>query len=105
VADDNQFLPRAQGDPVKGEHEQRYGELLDEREVTNRADKQRAEAQADEPEDYPGDSGEQAKQALERKGALGSLKQAEKPLDKAAVQPASTAVKEQKEQEKQQDKS
>lgn len=58
--DAREGAPLRFGDAIKGEHEQQPGELLDDREATRRADKQRYEAQKGEAADYPGDSGKQA---------------------------------------------
>jgi hypothetical protein len=48
-------------DPIHGEHEAQPGEMLPHDELNARADEQRYAAQKDEPLEYPGDSGLQAK--------------------------------------------
>lgn len=50
-----------QSDPLHGEHEAQPGEMLPHDELNAKADRQRYEAQKDEPLEYPGDSGLQAK--------------------------------------------
>jgi hypothetical protein len=57
-----------QSDPLHGEHEAQPGELLPHDELNARADRQRYEAQKDEPLEYPGDSGLQAKARLDAAG-------------------------------------
>jgi hypothetical protein len=88
----------AHNDPLHGEHE--VTEPADDRVVTAGANKQRYEAQKDEPADYPGDSGKQAKALLDEqddpqdkiakektKEADAGTKQAPTPANKQAAKP------------------
>jgi hypothetical protein len=80
-----------QGDPMHGEKE--ILEPAYDAEVTRAADEQRAFAQRDEVEDYPGDSGKQAAARVKADAyhGLGGLAKRSSPTPSAAP-PASRAA-------------